>query len=533
MPPTICREVVITKSHLETHPPGRFGVQVRTVRLISLALASGLLAMSIAAAADNPRKLGWLSSKYEVGRNGPETISTGTLPGGVEDPGGKSYGSFQLASRRGPGDSSVSEFVGAYYPEDFRKPKPGSPAAFEPFRPETAEFDAAWRKVVKREGDLFLNNEHEYIYDTHYAPVADQLRKDTGLDLAKRTDALRNVAWSVAVQHGPPSDPKGHAVKLLEKALGGWSRSDLEATFEEKAKTGVSDQSLIDAVYKERDRRNEDGGHVWFGGKDLGNRFRDERNDALRGLQREEYEGQLRKTALDAVAARVGIIATPVRRPPKELFVDRGQKTFDFSGYETPYENSRGPRVPNDFSGVSIGRGYDLGRVSREQAEDDLRAAGLASPHVDLYAKAAGLRGEQARAYLDGFRSSDVYSAARKEGLKGQDLSRYVQEHTPPTITLGQQKTLFERSYARTETTLRETFPDYARYPGPAREALADMAFTVGAEQLPALYPAFSRAVLEKDWETAAKLSRRKGAGAERNQVTKALLLESAEKSSK
>ena len=71
------------------------------------------------------RRLGRLSRNYEVGQLGPKAISTGKIKqkdektGKVvtkDDPGGISYGSYQLASKRGIGGSSVSTFVTDYYP---------------------------------------------------------------------------------------------------------------------------------------------------------------------------------------------------------------------------------------------------------------------------------------------------------------------------------------------------------------------------------------------------------------------------------
>ena len=91
----------------------------------SAALTALLLAGSLAA---GEPELGKLSEKYESGGRGPGTVSTG-----VGDPGGVSYGTYQLASRVGRAD----EFVAKHYPDEFAGLKGG-----------TAEFTAKWKALA-------------------------------------------------------------------------------------------------------------------------------------------------------------------------------------------------------------------------------------------------------------------------------------------------------------------------------------------------------------------------------------------------
>jgi hypothetical protein len=496
--------------------------------------------------AQEKKKLGWLSAQEEVGNNGADTISPGKFKKKdpdtgafvkdddgnyvyVEDKGGPSYGSYQLASKRGIDGSSVNAFVKQYYRDEFTDQDAllkGQSRLLDPIA-DKERFDKKWKEVVKSDGDLFLNNEHQFIYDTHYLPVAREIKKRTGLDVDTRSEALRNVLWSVAVQNGPPSDPKATGVKLLEEALKKWDAKDLKARPGADGKGGVSDEDIINAIYDERSRKNDDGKMVYFPNLDLTSRFKRERGDAQAARSREKLDAEaadLNKTKLGELAKGVGIIAGPVRKKSPELFVDRGQPTFEFSGYDRDFSTTRKPAVPNNRSGVRIGRGYDLSRVTKDQALKDLRAAGLSDTQVEIFAKAAGLRGEDARKYLNSFNYARLYQEAKDKGLKGQELNQYTIDNSPNTITLPQQKKLFELSYARAEEEAKtKLFPDFDKYPAAAKEAITDMVFDRGADDLLENRLGFVTAVRDRNWASAADLSKRQGAGVARNEATKKL----------
>src|SRR5580704_16014750 len=88
-----------------------------------------LLLPIVLAAADD--EIGKLSEKYESGGRGPATVSTGK-----GDPGGVSYGTYQLASKVGRAD----DFVKRYYAEEFKGLKGGTP-----------EFTAKWKELAAAE----------------------------------------------------------------------------------------------------------------------------------------------------------------------------------------------------------------------------------------------------------------------------------------------------------------------------------------------------------------------------------------------
>ena len=220
-----------------------------------VSLAALLLVGSLAAAEP---ELGKLSEKYESGGRGPGTVSTG-----VGDPGGVSYGTYQLASKVGRADA----FVTQYFPEEFKGLKGG-----------TAEFTAKWKALAAADPKALHAKEHEYILVTHYEPQCAKLLKDAKLDVTKRSATLRDVVWSTAVHHGPSTDVVTAALKpLLAKA-----KLD-----------DVSDEAIIKAVYAERGRMTADGklarfsrvGDSWVPA--LTERFKSEQADALEMLAKE------------------------------------------------------------------------------------------------------------------------------------------------------------------------------------------------------------------------------------------------------
>lgn len=217
-----------------------------------------LLLSSTALAADTDT-LGRLSTKYETGNRGPGTVSTGK-----GDPGGVSYGSYQLASKIGRAD----QFVTKYYPDEFKGLKGG-----------TDEFTKKWKELAAKDPDGLKKNEHEFILITHYNPQVEKLKK-AGLDVTARSAAFRDVVWSTAVHHGPNTDVITAALATLTK--GG------------VAVAQVSEMDLIRTVYAERGKTTPDGKLARFKGVSddwipaLKKRFENEMKDALEMLAREK-----------------------------------------------------------------------------------------------------------------------------------------------------------------------------------------------------------------------------------------------------
>lgn len=209
-----------------------------------------------AVAAASPQ-LGRLSARFES--NGrPDAI-------GSDSVGGPSYGMYQLATRPG----TLARFLAALAAKQPALAAPlqaagGADAALA----GTDAFQSAWRQLARAPATAaaFATAQHAFIAATHYQPLADRLADSLGLQADQRSAALRDVLWSVAVQHGPNT-------VLVNMALAGL---DLDS---------ADDATVIRAIYAERLRVDQ-----WFASSTpevrqaVAARFVDERSRALQML---------------------------------------------------------------------------------------------------------------------------------------------------------------------------------------------------------------------------------------------------------
>lgn len=84
-----------------------------------------------------------------------------------------------------------------------------------------------------------------------------------------------------------------------------------------------------------------------------------------------------------------------------DLSVSFGQTTFNAEGQESRGKLfSRVIHWPGGASGVTIGRGYDMGQRTRLQILSELQHAGMSEDAATFLSGAAGLRGESARRFV-------------------------------------------------------------------------------------------------------------------------------------
>jgi hypothetical protein len=107
---------------------------------------------------------------------------------------------------------------------------------------------------------------------------------------------------------------------------------------------------------------------------------------------------------------------------PSWLIVPVGQLTFDVEGNDIEDTSHAGHRYfsrkvhwPGGASGVTIGRGYDLGQRPAPQA--DLLSAGISEPLLSWLLGAKGLKGQAAQNYL----------VSASDEIKGTFISRKQQ----------------------------------------------------------------------------------------------------------
>ena len=205
-------------------------------------------------------ELGTLSAKYETGGRGPGVVSTG-----AGDPGGVSYGSYQMATKMG----TVARFIG----------QAGFPwaADFAGLTPGTAQFTAVWKKIAAEQTAAFQHAQHAFIKATHYDLLCAKIKTDNGVDINTRSRAVQDVVWSTAVQHGGATPIVGRAIATL-----GCGCED-----------PTYDKQLICAIYAERGRKKPDGNLAYFGKSSpsvqagVSKRFQNEQQDALNMLAKE------------------------------------------------------------------------------------------------------------------------------------------------------------------------------------------------------------------------------------------------------
>ena len=182
-------------------------------------------------------RLGDLSMKYETGfRPGQEAkacgvVSTGLMGQGRADPGGKSYGAYQLASTV-QGGQQVLAFLrmeGKAWAERF--------AHADPTR--AGKFETAWKQIAADEPERFFQAQHDFIKRTHFDTVVAAVRRLTRVEIDSRGAAPCDAIWSMAVQHG-------HAAQLIVATVGALrERVPL-------ADPGY-DRALINALYDRRE----------------------------------------------------------------------------------------------------------------------------------------------------------------------------------------------------------------------------------------------------------------------------------------
>lgn len=173
---------------------------------------------------DTRAQLGQLSAQYESGGRGSSAI-------GRDTNGGYSYGTYQIATKVGT-FANYMAYTKKYYPDINRvlEEAGGNAGATA----GTPQFQSAWRSLSSDPN--FSKSQHNFIKATHYDILASRLVSATGVDLSRRSNGLQDVAWSVAVHHGPYSDIVANAIT--------------------KVGAGASDKTIINAIYDDRSRVN-------------------------------------------------------------------------------------------------------------------------------------------------------------------------------------------------------------------------------------------------------------------------------------
>lgn len=120
-----------------------------------------------------------------------------------------------------------------------------------------------------------------------------------------------------------------------------------------------------------------------------------------------------------ALSARLSPVAVPESAGDGPLEVGAGQVTFDAEGNDEPlsiYFSRKISWPGNSLSGVTLGRGYDMGDRSSTEVETDLVACGLDAAKAKSFGEGAGIKGADAKKFIDNNREKlgEISHAAQK-----------------------------------------------------------------------------------------------------------------------
>jgi len=172
-------------------------------------------------------KLGSLSEIYES--NG----EPGTISPGNGDPGGKSYGAWQIATKTG----TMNTFLNWLMSKDLSLYSQLNLAYTLDGNTFRRAFDSKWVELASKQREYFLGLQWQFIKETHYDPVISYFKKNYSMDFNKRSFTLQNVIWSTAVQHG-----SGGAEGIIKKYINLIKEDDPKE----------KDKDIITAIYSER-----------------------------------------------------------------------------------------------------------------------------------------------------------------------------------------------------------------------------------------------------------------------------------------
>jgi hypothetical protein len=222
------------------------------------------------------KSLGHIGAKYEGGRGGVETVSSGRIGRGKKstiDPGGVSYGSHQLSSTKG----TMAEFLkteGKVFAASFKGLTPGTAKFTKVYKDLTGE-GSPWRSEMEKAQQKFIDK-------THYEPFIEHARK-RGFDT--NNPAIQEAVHSLGVQM------RNHSIGILDKA---------------KPEPGHSVTQQIQNIYKYRTE---------FYPKDT-RRYRNEQNDVLAYHKETSGPEKAAPAVVAATTPSMELSPTPIAQEP-------------------------------------------------------------------------------------------------------------------------------------------------------------------------------------------------------------------------
>ena len=158
--------------------------------------------------------LGSLAAKFESGEEGIAAI-------GFDRKGGTSYGKYQISSRAGT-MSAFIEYLEEHAPDVAKRLQAAGPANTGG---RSGKMPTEWRKLASEDPGRFEKLQSEFIRTSHFEPAMESIAASTGVGFSKMPDALQEVLFSTAVQHGPFG-----AARIFNQALNSVDIKKLQMT---------------------------------------------------------------------------------------------------------------------------------------------------------------------------------------------------------------------------------------------------------------------------------------------------------------
>lgn len=211
------------------------------------------------------RQLGELSAKYEsCGDPAAVSCSAG-------DAGGVSYGLYQFATNCGVPQAFVEWLQ--------TQPEPWANygrALASSGQPGEIGFSQCWKDIGETDPGGFGQLQHDYVKAVYYDSAAQMLRDQLGFEIEARSEALKQVLWSRAVQYS------AHWMPELFQNAADMAAQSLDDIDDEELIANIYEVNLTDPSWTSGSPSLRPG---------LFNRFRNEREEALAMLREERGEG--------------------------------------------------------------------------------------------------------------------------------------------------------------------------------------------------------------------------------------------------
>ena len=225
------------------------------------------MASSAGNAANNG--LGQLTAQFESGKDGIAAI-------GYDRHGGTSYGKYQISSRAGT-MKSFMDFLKTEEPDFAKRLEQAGPANTGG---KTGRMPDVWKEIAEQHPERFDALQEKFVRASHFEPALRSVSEKTGLALDDMPQALQEVLFSTAVQHGPTG-----AARIISRAVDQVGQDKLDPDKNNPDTVSKAGENLIRRIYAMRS--SQFGSSTASVQASVKNRLQEEMGVAISMLRRE------------------------------------------------------------------------------------------------------------------------------------------------------------------------------------------------------------------------------------------------------